>query len=40
MEIRFAQVSDIPGMLELLESGGIYAQLYKTQNALALEAMR
>ena len=25
---------------QLLESGGIYAQLYKTQNALALEAMR
>ena len=25
---------------ELLETGGIYAQLYKTQNALALEAMK
>ena len=25
---------------ELLEKGGIYAQLYKTQNALALEAMQ
>ena len=25
---------------ELLQTGGIYAQLYKTQNALALEAMR
>ena len=25
---------------ELLEKGGIYAQLYKTQNALALEAMK
>jgi len=25
---------------ELLQQGGIYAQLYKTQNALALEAMR
>ena len=25
---------------ELLETGGIYAQLYKTQNALALEALK
>ena len=25
---------------QLLESGGIYAQLYNTQNALALEALR
>jgi ABC-type transport system involved in Fe-S cluster assembly fused permease/ATPase subunit len=25
---------------ELLKTEGIYAQLYKTQNALALEAMR
>ena len=24
---------------ELLEKGGIYAELYKTQNALALEAL-
>ena len=25
---------------ELLERGGIYAELYKTQNALALEALQ
>ncbi len=25
---------------ELLERGGVYAQLYRTQNALALEAMQ
>ncbi|MEE1326913.1 MAG: ABC transporter ATP-binding protein, partial [Oscillospiraceae bacterium] len=25
---------------ELLEKGGIYAELYRTQNALALEALR
>mgnify|MGYP003309621004 CR=1 FL=1 len=25
---------------ELLDKGGIYAELYKTQNALALEAMK
>ena len=25
---------------ELLETGGIYSQLYKTQNALALDALK
>ena len=25
---------------QLLETGGIYSQLYKTQNALALEALK
>ena len=40
VSIADGYITECGSHAELLETGGIYAELYKTQNALALEAMK
>ena len=40
VSIADGYITECGSHAELLEKGGIYAELYRTQNALALEAMK